>query len=895
MKKGKLFKLLTVLTCAATVGASVLSGCGNGETKCEHKVTEWMVQEATCTTEGVRTGKCALCDEVIEEILPVDVNAHSYSATWNITKPTESEEGLAVKTCKHNAEHVLNVVLPKVTLAGNGYTESSFITVPTTATPGEMKLTLANSEGPITFNVPLEKRTLSNIGDAVILSTSLKDNIRSATGNFAESNDGTSTGSNNAFAYFFGDNYTYIADKSAGYAYLYYYDEDGTVSAMQKTLSSSYSIPETLTAADFEGFTVMESGAVDEGYFNGYKYNTPSDVATFFGAEEGLLKLYQFAQEAMENDKVNTEGKTTCVNYQENFNKHVGGAVQNSTFSYGCYEDGFFFRFNVTFSTFKSGALKSLSVKTETIRPYMIATTDDGTPLFYKEGDTYTDKYNITHELNAGDVVFGLEYPTNDDGGVDYEYKNGKVVYEQQADVDGVKRVIYQKEEGGQTVYYAVMGVNATTDQVVYKKLDYVPVLEDVYLTDCYGRTLYNADGTPVKKKMAKGGYPVTTYYSDTHDEVNYRSVTFTQTEKAEGDVVQPNPYDKNSRYITDFEFESASTSKGGSEIAFIDGTVTLPTKTAVYLNIGTVIPSTASFESDAIENIYAVDGTGNKVKLDWGNFDNGSQYRIIANANKNQITLNSQYAGEVTLLFETQYGKCQKQVTVTFAKAAPSSLTAMASVYNVSGGVADFIEQTVSEDAPVTIAVGQTLKFKAVALGTEAAYVSTDIYPKTSSEAVTFAPLEVGGYGEWSLTASEAGEYIIQMPYYDGTVSSETVFTSFKLIVTPKQSASEKLVGNTFGGTVLMSAGVGVNPTSKSLAVTFGTDGKLTVTVAGNTIVYNYTITDDEISIEYVSGVEPTVKSYDFIFKINDGGDLVVVHETGMGNDKEEIVLTKS
>lgn len=888
MNNSKILKRITVITCAAVMGLGVISGCNSPEEACEHRVVEWVTQEATCTTAGSRTGKCVLCEDVVQEEIPIDYSAHDYPAVWQITKPTESSEGLATKTCKHNSEHVLEVVLPQVTLSGAGYTEKEFITVPTPTRDGEMKLTLANENGAIVFNVPIEKRKLDSLENAVIMSSSLKENVRSVEGNFAEASDGVSV----AFSYYYGDNYTYIADKSSDIAQIYYYDEDGKVSAVSKKLTGAVSaVP---TADDLLGFTVVEQSAIDENLLKGYHYNAANSISSFYGVEEGLLQIYEVAQNAKANDAIATDGSVTCVDYKETFELNKDKvSVKNAGFSYGYYSGGFFYRFNVSFSTYKSGTISSMTVKTEIIRPYMIATEEDGTPLFYKEGDSYIDPVTgFEKQLAAGDVVFAMEYPTSSEGGPDYEYKNGKVVYEQE---DEQGRVIYQKEEGGQTVYYAVIGVDKY-DQVIYEKLDYVPTLHDVYLKDCYGRELLDSSGNPIRKKMARGGYPVTSYYSDSHNEVNYRSVTFNQKEKSESDVVPLNPYDKSNRYITDFEFKNASLSQNGSEIAFENGTATLPTNVAVYLNIGNILPETASLKDDSIESIYAIDKTGNRIKLGL-DADNGSAYRIIAvySSERQQVTLNSKYAGEVTLLFKTQGGKCEKRVTLTFAKSAPSTLSAKAYVYSVTEGIADYIDQTVSIDNPVTVIVGQSLKFRAIALGAESGYVSTDILPDEVS-GLTFTQVESGSYAEWNVVASEAGEYIVRMPYFDGTSASGTISTSFKLIVLPKQTATEKLVGNTFSGTVLMSAGANTNPEEKTLSAAFGADGALTITVAGNTVVYNYTLSaDGEISIEYVSGVQPTVKSYDFAFNINDGGDLVVIHETGMGNDKEEIVLTKA
>ena len=118
----KFLKSLVALTCVATLGLGVIAGC-NKEPECEHVYT-WTTHpgdESTCTTPGKRTGVCGICGDVKEEELPIDENAHTFAGEWVITKPTESADGLAVKTCANNPEHKAEVTLPKVTISGKGY------------------------------------------------------------------------------------------------------------------------------------------------------------------------------------------------------------------------------------------------------------------------------------------------------------------------------------------------------------------------------------------------------------------------------------------------------------------------------------------------------------------------------------------------------------------------------------------------------------------------------------------------------------------------------------------------------------------------------------------------------------------------------------------------------
>ncbi|MGN0807879.1 MAG: hypothetical protein ACI4MN_05495 [Candidatus Coproplasma sp.] len=880
MKNGNFLKSLIALSCVLTLGLGIFAGCATD--KCEHVYSVTEEVPSTCTKHGSITSVCGICGDIKEEILPLDEDNHVLTGEWEITKPTEEGEGLAVKTCVNNPEHKVGVTLPKVTITGKGYDAKEFITVPTTARQGEMKLTLKNVNGDITFNVTLAERVLDNMEDAVILASSLQESVRSVTGTFKESIDS----GEKTFSYYFGDDYTYIKDDANYKEAWYSLDDEDNVFAMSKVNGAT---------------TASVDPDTDRGYLNGFHYSSSVDVSTFYGAEQGLAKLYETAMSGMENG--------VTVNYKEiskdEFASHkaLDGSLNDLWFSYSYDSGSWFTRFEVVFSTFRDGTLKKLSVQTEVIRSYMYVTDLDGSVVFYKEDDASV----ISGKAAVGDIIFAYDYPIDYETGFPaYEYEGENVVYEQTNKATG--KVVYQKDGN----YYEVTGGkkidnnDGTYSYETYYSdaLNYVPELEPVYIKDTYGMTVLDDKGNPIPKVMAKGGYPVDSYYSDTHSEVSYKTVTFTQTKKTDSDVVEPNPYPYDSLYIRDFDITGAKV--GGVTTSIADGLI-FPTNQVVTLSLGNITPSTASLRSDAIEKIYIKDSTGALIKLKDTDFSNGSQYKVLGffSSSDRTVTLRSQYAGALTFVFETQSGKCKKEVEMTFTKSAPSALSAKASVYSVgTDGKAGYEDVVVSIDRPVSLIVGQKLTFWAVASGTEAAYVSTDIMP-TSSEGVTFTQNEEGSYREWNLVATVAGEYTITMPYYDGTTSSAGVYAQFKIIVSDKPDVAQMLSGNTFTCNVLMAQSSG-NPQSKAFTAEFTTEldeNEETVNIIkinvggvnGNDLVYTYYIDEEgNLVTEYKSGVAPTTKSYDFSFTINEAGDLVVMHGSGFGNDKEEIVLTK-
>lgn len=893
MKAKKLLKSISALICVATLGTAALTGCG-GDPVCEHAYT-WTVHEgdeSNCTKAGKKTGVCGICGDIKEEAIPLDPTAHDYSGEWDITAPTEEAKGKAVKVCANapeNHEHDLEVPLPEVTLSGKGYTSAEFITVPTTAKGGEIKLTLAHEAGAITFNAPLAARKIGSVEDAVVLASSLGANVRKSEGTYRESEKDGAVTSN--FNVYYGDDYTSVKESGNDTETWYSRDKDGNMFAMSKEGNKK-----PLVVAD-----------PDEENLLGFHYQSGVDTSSFYGAEQGLKKIYKMAQSAREQN--------TCVNYQESWKKvNDFEEAVTAQFSFSLFENPYFCRYEVNFETFADGTLKTLEVKTEIIRSYMFATDEDGNFLFYKEGDGYYNKDGAWIAQRAGDVIFGPDYPSDKDTGAPlYEYdENGNVRYEQQ-DKDG-NRIYSVKDAAGNTVYKKVLGghyktvtkPDGTKEEIYiidYEDLDYVPELFDVYLTDEYGMELVNSKGEKIKKIMAQGGR-LTDYYSDEHPQVSHRSAVFNQTQKKASDVVPENPYDSEVLYIKSFDMVSAEYSGNTYELG---EDIKLPSNTVVNLSIGNIQPAeTAGLDYDPVENIYVVDEAGSLVPLK-ADFNNGSKYEIFASyiTGTQKVIINSRYSGKVEFVFETKAKKCSQHVFITFDKRKPSSLSARASVYNVSDGIADYIEQSVSADSPVTVVTGQTLKFWAAASQAEAGYVSTDIKPLVigdTADGVKFEQTETGSNAIWNLVATKAGTYTIKMPYFDGTAVDEAVYASFKLIVEERPDTVEMLSGKTFTGSVLMSAGENANPLSKTLTAAFsaavdGADGvkqgEVTITVSGNTSVYTYKIDKNGVlTTEYKSGVSPDDKSYDFMFSVNDAADLVISHSTGMGKDTEDIVL---
>ncbi|MGN0818676.1 MAG: hypothetical protein ACI4L9_06875, partial [Candidatus Coproplasma sp.] len=211
--KKVLFKAMAVVTALAATSA-VFSGCGEHQ----HTVSKWTtVKEETCFSDGERQGTCTDCGDLVIETIPADSSKHVYGE-WEVTPPTDSEVGKAVKTCTMNPLHdKLEVTLP--VLSSSEYVQ----TVKTAATPigeGEMLYTLAHAKGDITFTKPIPARGINTVADAIEVALSLSSDIRRTEGTISASSYnaylGPQTSSVSEFYYEFGDNYTHIKDDSDG-------------------------------------------------------------------------------------------------------------------------------------------------------------------------------------------------------------------------------------------------------------------------------------------------------------------------------------------------------------------------------------------------------------------------------------------------------------------------------------------------------------------------------------------------------------------------------------------------------------------------------------------------------------------------------------------------------
>ncbi|MGN0804445.1 MAG: hypothetical protein ACI4MS_03580 [Candidatus Coproplasma sp.] len=827
MKRSKILKTAISFLCVATMGVTAFAGCTKDS--CEH-IYEWTIdREATCSKEGERHGLCSFCGDVLVEKIPIDENAHAYGEWVIAEEPSETSTGKAVKTCTYNQEHVAEVPLPQITTAGTGYTVSTQEVVPTAINEGKQHLELEHELGTIVFDVVLPKRELKTVADAVTLASSLGDTIRTSNGYFKEGNGGT----NWPFETYFGDNYTYINDTANMREYWYSNDENG----------DPYGV------VSYNGATPIAMVGVDKNNILGINYQSGANTVTsFYGAEMGLKQAYNFAVQA--------ESREACVGYRDTINKNRDGTV-DVTFSFGYYEAPWFTRYNVEFTTFKSGAIKRLYIETVIVQAYLIAKTfpngdvNAAENLYYKKGDYYTDENGDKVYMDKGDMVYGLIYPEDDAGNPRYMY-------------DGDGKLVFATDENGEYIPYK----------------------------DVNGIVITDRNGDPVKVPLDYNGNIPTTYYSDT--QADHRCIEFTeQVLKKDDDVVEQNPYPADSLHIKDFEITSVAVNNVGT-VNVVKGengendSVTLPTATGLTFNFK-VNNQPASLASDPIEHIYVIDPTGNRIELNSNMTGNGHKYHIMYYyvVSAKNVVMNSQYAGEIQLEFVPKADKCRYVLNVNFERSAPTSLTAQANIYSTADGKVFYNWTNVS--GAVSLYAGQSLQVRAKASASEEPYVSAEFTPSVTSGSSSAVSFTDNGDGTYSVVATNAGNYVIRLT---STLNS-SVSCSISISVKAKPDIVKMLSGKSYSQNVSVLLD-GSTPVKRELTATFNSDGTFTVEVVGNTAVYSYSVADGKLVTSWLSGkLSPSEKTFDFEFSIDEGYSLIVTHSTGFGTKTESVVLS--
>lgn len=514
--------------------------------------------------------------------------------------------------------------------------------------------------------------------------------------------------------------------------------------------------------------------------------------------------------------------------FEEHFTKDNSTKEISAGFSYGYYENPNFARYTIEFTLYSSGAIKNLRMDTKLIRAYMIEEDAEGNKLFYDNND----------------IVYAEEYDSGN---------NNEPLYEYEAD--------------GKTV--VISGVK----------------------TDAAGNILHDSKGNeiPRYKPLNRDNRK---YYSDSHAEVNNRTIVYTeQVLKTDSDQVPANPYSSDVLYINSFDVKYRNATVSSEE------PLSLPTDTVIYFEIDNIQPTTASLNYDPLK--VFVKSPSREYELD--NRYDSNEYKMIGGflrksdnvSHSNQVYINSHYATDeesatVELIIRTSGGRFEKHINLLFERSAPpTEMTVQA--YTYSGGWQEY-----SQDNTLQIYTGQSVYVRAVASDEEAGYVDTSFtataYPAkdlTIENGVDFDNQTVS-----KITATNKGNYNVALTYEKASISER-----FTLSVIDPPSLGDVLKGDyETRATLTLGTNTGVANTLVKVRFTYTTNyhqGTIDVEAAGYTAQFRYEVGENnEITVTPVG--ELPNDTFNFIFTVNEEYEIEIFHNTGIFGENESVVLSR-
>lgn len=899
MKKSK--KILTMISAvamAATMGVTSLAGCDSNKHK--HAYVWTTDYEATCVAQGQRTGKC-VCGEVKTELIPVNPDAHVFDTDWNITDPGETTEGRATRTCKLNDAHTFDVKLPALSEKSK-YDSVEITKIPSYIAAGNCHYVLFHRTGDIEFDIELPRHeTIENLNDVVLYAWSLSGNIRRSDGQYVEGDPNDADVKANEFYNYYGDNYTRVHDGGNRRDFWYSRNDDnepfGISAELQTVIINEPEDPEN-PPADWKPVMgkVPRDPRVDESVTEndllGFGYESGGGMRSTYGAEDTLLAYYEASQ------------SENAIKFDGEYSKQKDGSY-TASFGFSRMESVHFCRYYVEFTTFPSGEIKTLTVKTKIIRSWMLANSFDGTnagEVIYGED---------------GDIIFGEIYPINTTtGSEDYEldYKrdeNGDIVYE----------YTYLTDEDGKTVVdkdgNPVIATDDKGNQIKTPIVDGIKT--DGYKQKPDGTPLLDRDGNQIVRPLPLGRKDGDTReyyyeagdknpdggtYEEDHPYIAIRTISFEQTLKAEGEEVEQNPYPAESVYIKSFDVIY------DGKVIGEDETVEIAANTHTEFEISNVQPAdTAKLDFDPL-SVY--------VKSPAGEIELGptgdNVYHVIGyfGCDKKVVVINAQHSGAITIILRTLSGRYERELKLNITKGAPTALNAQGYIYNDASGSVNHIWTNTefgydNPDKAWTLYEGQSMYVRATAISSEASYVDASFVTEFDTGETTspYLKLEDGlelpdGTKVTKITAlaqtdGAVGIYVNSVHTNDKGIPVAYKLIGVKVVAAP--SVDDMFTGSYTGRFNYINMVETGSAVSADVTVTFKPEnGTMDVKVtSGNSTVncvysYTYNVETREFTGTFVSGRNDD--TFKFTFALNEAYKLTIYHLTFPANNRSETIV---
>ncbi len=964
MKTKKILTMISAVAMAATMGATTLAGCNSD--KHTHNYVFETDYEATCDRPGQRTGTCSSCGDVKAEAIPVDPDAHEFDSDWNVTQPTETTEGRATRTCKLNSAHTFDVTLPKLG-EKDKYNSVDDVELPSYIAAGIRRYVLFHSAGDIEFDVELPKHdTIEDLRDVVLYASTLNGNIRRSEGNYVEGDPNGTDVRANAFYNYYGDNYTLVHDGGNRRDFWYSRDDDGKPFGISAELN-----------ANGNPYDPRVDESVTENNLKGYGYSSGGGMKATYGAEDTLLTYFEASksENAIKYEEKTyskqSDGSYVCA---FEFSRMEDVHFCRYYVDFVTYPTGEIKTLNVKTKIIRSWMLANTFDGTNTGE---VIYGEDGDVIFseiYPINSEGVESYetNYVYEKDAsGNVIYDpvYEYETLENGNIKYDDegdpvikkdeqgnpvtvkdKDGKVkteprktytyqytykwIYQTDAqgkpvlDEEGQPIIkedengnpLYEKDENGDAVMVIAKDVNGA--KIKTPVVGDPAIVIDGYKQKPDGTPLLDRNGNQIARPVPEGfsegdtrkyyyeegdNKPGGGVYDEDHPYIVIRNISFTQTLKVAGEQVEENPYPAESVYIHSFDisYDNQLISEGD--------VVEISANTPAIFKISNVQPSdTAKLEFDPL-SVYLQAPTG-EIALG-ATADN--VYHIIGHFRRgeNEVLINAQHSGEITIVLRTLSGRCERELKLNIAKGVPTALNAQAYLYSDAGG-SETHTWTSTEysyanpESALTIYEGQSLYIRGTAIASEASYVDASFVTELDTGETTspYISLEDGleladGTKVSKITALAATDEPVGVYVNSIYTNSSGHPAAYKLIginVIAAPSVDDMFTGSYTGKFGFINMVENGAPVAADVTVTFTpesatagtmavsvTDGKSTVNC-----VYGYTYDAEtrEFTGTYVSGRNDD--TFKFTFALNEAYKLTIHHLTFPDRGRSETIV---
>ncbi|MDE7306938.1 MAG: hypothetical protein K2N33_06065, partial [Clostridia bacterium] len=816
MKTRKLIMAVVALTMSASAAMS-FTACNSHK----HDYTNWTQTVApTCTEQGEEVGTCEA--DGATQTRKIDPIGHNYGE-WNVTEPTQTEKGSAVKTCA-NGEHPLIVVLPELT--SNEYTKT-VITEAGATKEGTTKYELANDEGTISFNVATAARGVNTFGDVVLAAAENRDKVRSGAVTVPDAVQGD-------YTYEYGDNYFHVNEMIVVNAF------NGT-----EYVGSEYFLEQD---ADGNYYIVVADVAESNGGAGGVWEVTKKDV-----------RVAGFA----ETDKVNSfkNGYPVSINnslYSYSTNPEAADYYEKT---FNSVEDYLLWLYGISQSEKANGEVKS--TWNEETGECKLQFSYLGTQRVEKLGEDGRKVYEITNPDPNGN---GVDYTQDEDDVPLLQYNDSAIYTDVPALVCIEVNFTVDKDSHVLTSIsstvnkYAQRGLKLADNQpssdeqaafAASKPCKYpdAKVYEEVPLFE-----LKNGVYTLIEDNLPKGNELGTVIQTGAYNA--------TQVVKTAQDVVPENPYSAHKVAVNDFSFyDSVYEWTGDYSLqlgpdgqpekmyAWIKGDkitdpmgegITMQTDSdPVKLFIDDVTPTTAVANLNKA-TLTLTDAAGKKITLAmrawdetsydgiWGWYDDSESVVYIRN-----------YVNVGTYTLDLTLGETTKSIKITFEPMAPTSFIAKINSYDEEKDT--YVETTATK---ADIFVGEGLSVFAEATGD--AYCAVDsgytviVKDGSGNHLSTDKYTLLGGANGYSVSFTDAGDYILTLKSDKGDKTADIAVT-----VTAVPTLDEIVAGN-------------LQHKASNTTASFDTTAKtVEVTVDGKTATFNYVYneTTKEFALTFVAG----------------------------------------